>query len=694
MVAELFAVLFILLAGFVVARLTHLSFVVALPVSLMGIVVTLFFAYMGGALRGAFWVLVTLIVASAALIVIRDRSTNGLIRILLSPQAVVFAIASVGMALMTSGRVVGLWDELRLWAGYPKILFFDSSLQLAPNAQLFEPMRNYTPGMPLAAYLTNAFSSGFSEHRVFLAYGLVAATLLLPVSARITWRTWYLIPVAVITIIVLPLLLWNSSNDFANFYASLYVDPIVGIVLGFLCWLVGIGMARQSGGSLAMGVTAAALYLFKDGMFALAIVLLLAASLQVLRDHDAVVRVRVLRLLSMVAPLVIVTAVWKFELRVNDVPNYLAFDYTSIHHQLSVIKKFGEALLHQPLIRTTIESQGRKGWILFGAAVAILASAFMTLLAGYRSIRSMSWSLSSALMAAALGLFGVVGVVALAIRFASANGEGISFAMVSLLLATASTAVFFLTRATTGRASAADYLAGLGTLVVVNMLYVVGIYFLVAGPFRGELSSFARYVSVLPTAGVVFLGLFVAARNWPATRSRRTLLASGMASLALASIALLLPVRSPASFDGGWNHDAVVNSQTILAGVGDGVGTASDPVRVFYVNTDDIYAGAGLHHRTYFDLIGTGASVANFYIDTNITSSSSDPSAVQAARARFLSTIASGGYDYVYFASTSPELVEQFDTLFPSGIHVGDVYRVDRTQSTPTFSPTSSDGHG
>src|SRR5665811_2264616 len=116
MVAELFAVLFILLAGFVVARLTHLSFVVALPVSLMGVVVTLFFAYMGGALRGAFWVLVTLIVASAALIVIRDRSTNGLTRILLSPQAVVFAIASVGMALMTSGRVVGLWDELRLWA--------------------------------------------------------------------------------------------------------------------------------------------------------------------------------------------------------------------------------------------------------------------------------------------------------------------------------------------------------------------------------------------------------------------------------------------------------------------------------------------------------------------------------------------------------------------------------------------------
>ena len=63
-------------------------------------------------------------------------------------------------------------------------------------------------------------------------------------------------------------------------------------------------------------------------------------------------------------------------------------------------------------------------------------------------------------------------------------------------------------------------LAAAATLVITQLVFVIGIYALIVGPFEGRFLSFPRYTSTMLTAASVLLAL-VAANDWPDGGGRR-----------------------------------------------------------------------------------------------------------------------------------------------------------------------------
>lgn len=155
----------------------------------------------------------------------------------LTPSFIVYLILIIIIFFITKETKVLLWDELRLWGAYPKILFFDGSLQIGANKLLLTTMQSYEPGMPLFQYSVLKVFGEFHENYLVFAYSLLAISALLPICKKITWKSWPLIIVYVYIILIVPLTFANSQHDALLYYKSLYIDPMIGIYFGYTLYL-------------------------------------------------------------------------------------------------------------------------------------------------------------------------------------------------------------------------------------------------------------------------------------------------------------------------------------------------------------------------------------------------------------------------------------------------------------------------
>lgn len=88
---------------------------------------------------------------------------------------------------------------------------------------------------------------------------------------------------------------------------------------------------------------------------------------------------------------------------------------------------------------------------------------------------------------------------------------------------------------------------------------------------------------------------------------------------------------------------------------------------------------AGLHHRFYFDLIGSDIRIKNFYRVTDI---------VAIGAEAWEQTLLEGDCDYVYLLSKDSELeVDAFGALFTGEIMEKTLYQVNEENSRARLVP-------
>ena len=138
---------------------------------------------------------------------------------------------------MVYHRQVLLWDELRLWGAYPKLLYYDGTLQLGESAKLIPVMQSYQPGMPIFQYFFTKSALDFKEGYLFLAYAVLGMSILLPITKKLTWKHWYFFPIFVLIILLLPIAIGNSGFDSLTYYFTLYIEPMLGLYFGFAIYL-------------------------------------------------------------------------------------------------------------------------------------------------------------------------------------------------------------------------------------------------------------------------------------------------------------------------------------------------------------------------------------------------------------------------------------------------------------------------
>ena len=147
-----------------------------LPITTGAIIIYLYITYIFNFLHIGYYILIgfiSIIYIFCIYKFIKEKEKKKIIKNIFTPGFFIFIICFIIIIFIVSGNKVLLWDELRLWGAYPKILFYDGSLQLGDKVKLLNTMQSYEPGMPLFQYFFTKSTNHFIESDLFLAYALL-----------------------------------------------------------------------------------------------------------------------------------------------------------------------------------------------------------------------------------------------------------------------------------------------------------------------------------------------------------------------------------------------------------------------------------------------------------------------------------------------------------------------------------------
>lgn len=202
-------------------------------------------------------------------------------KILMQPAVMIWIVCICFIICITENDKVSLWDDFRMWGGYTKALFYTGHIQLGDDSLIFSSMRSNIPGMPLFCFFFELSNGEFKEHLLFAAYGLFSVSVLC--SGLTNLRQAWTIPVFSAVVYYLPKIFYNPRfEDYQIFYQSLFVDPIVGLLFGFLLYQLFEGAFENRFRAVRFACTCMMITLVKESGAAFA---LLAAGAALLYDY-------------------------------------------------------------------------------------------------------------------------------------------------------------------------------------------------------------------------------------------------------------------------------------------------------------------------------------------------------------------------------------------------------------------------
>lgn len=233
MLTSVAALVFLFLMASGSAAILHRRIEKMFPVCFCGVILWLYPFYLCNAARLG----VVLLCSASILLFLTGWRKKGTLRSyatsIFTPGAVVYLCICATFLFFFSGNVVSLHDELRLWGAVPKAIHATDKLQLGHDSPIFSIMQSYPPALPLLCYFFTAFSKTFSEGALYVGYTCMALSFFVPALSKWEWQQWKLLAPAGLLILLLPLVLTSHFEDYGMFGMALFVDPLLGIVMGY-----------------------------------------------------------------------------------------------------------------------------------------------------------------------------------------------------------------------------------------------------------------------------------------------------------------------------------------------------------------------------------------------------------------------------------------------------------------------------
>lgn len=235
----LICVLLCVCSGFVSYAFGNRKTAYTMFITQAGIILILYWGYLIDCLEGAFYFTILLFLSLLVIAVVKtckSKSFLTTVTTLTRDRSLIIYLVYLGVAFaITRNVAVYYGDELLYWGALPKVLYyFHGAQQMKMGFQVW--CVDYMPAMPLYGYFMEMINGGFKDAALYFAYAALSGAILLPISDKV--RKWYEGLAAVGVMYIAPLVFFNTrANDYAVFYKSLYVDPIVGISVGVFVWL-------------------------------------------------------------------------------------------------------------------------------------------------------------------------------------------------------------------------------------------------------------------------------------------------------------------------------------------------------------------------------------------------------------------------------------------------------------------------
>ena len=346
----------IAILAFMLAIKYQCSMAETIPVSYMLLTLVLYFFYLLNILLYGYYFVLVAILGGGILTLasLKKKSTiRESLKKVYSPILIVFLIALIATYWYTSGNLIRLWDEQRLWGAYPKALWYTSELQLGKNSWLYEMESGYIPGMPIFVYFFEKSLSSFRENIVFFAYSFWILGLFLPAFHKIRKKRH--LAIALLLMLFTPVLFFNSGNDTGNYYRSIFIEPALGMTLAYLVYSMTQKRHSAQFEVLNLCLTSGAIILLKDiGILFSMIVVMGVLGMQLLKKREERYSPASLAIIFL-TPLIIYFS-WGMITRIYEVANHsVDMEYIQLFDKEFLIK-FAQYLSTEPIVKSAINS--------------------------------------------------------------------------------------------------------------------------------------------------------------------------------------------------------------------------------------------------------------------------------------------------------------------------------------------------
>ena len=225
-----FAILIVLSAG--ISLFFKVRIESAIPSSILLVIAAIYLpALLGSLLIGAMlvWLLTIACVVYIGKCLVERQGDAA--ELLLRPGLVIFALTFVVAANSYRYSVVLYWDELRQWALSVRIAYFTNALQTEPGP--FAVHAHYPPAMEIFNYFWMRSTGRFSDSSMFVSSSMATVAFLVSPLAVFDRKDLRAVAI-VIVLLIMPYALF--ANTLFNFAYRLLVDPIMGIMFGWVLY--------------------------------------------------------------------------------------------------------------------------------------------------------------------------------------------------------------------------------------------------------------------------------------------------------------------------------------------------------------------------------------------------------------------------------------------------------------------------
>lgn len=221
----LIAIVVIILLSICISFVSKKKFEYILPLTAAGISLVLYvFSYFGIRPIGTVMILLALVVLTGYSIYKKIKSHDSLKSVLVSPGILYMVIMVVLTCIIIHGFAFDIWDEFSHWGLILKNLFASNGFgNLADSTTYFQ---SYPQGVSLFVSFFNSFSNSFSEPNALCGMLILSYSQMAILFARVRQNDWKKLLLITGILLILPLVFFN------DFYGTVYVDAVMGLIFG------------------------------------------------------------------------------------------------------------------------------------------------------------------------------------------------------------------------------------------------------------------------------------------------------------------------------------------------------------------------------------------------------------------------------------------------------------------------------
>lgn len=221
----LIAIVVIILLSISISFISKKKFEYILPLIAASISLVLYiFSYFGVRPIGTVMILLALVVLTGYSIYKKIKSHDSLKSVLVSPGILYMVIMVVLTCIIIHGFAFDIWDEFSHWGLILKNLFISNSFGNLDDSTTY--FKSYPQGISLFVSFFNNFSNSFSEPNALCGMLILSYSQMAILFARVRQNDWKKLLLITGILLVLPLIFFN------DFYGTIYVDAVMGLILG------------------------------------------------------------------------------------------------------------------------------------------------------------------------------------------------------------------------------------------------------------------------------------------------------------------------------------------------------------------------------------------------------------------------------------------------------------------------------